>query len=145
MNLSVRFPIDTRELSDGWHELACVAYEGSCVRTQTRVNLPVFVNNSSWNTTFSITEFGSSNSPLTLNSATYHARVMADSTNISAIHLYGPGGLIATAHTQADVVFPIDSSFFGPGTHRFYSIIEKADGSSYRTEEATVRFANSHL
>jgi len=37
-NLSLAFPLDTTTLSDGYHELTAVVYEGSHVRTQTRVS-----------------------------------------------------------------------------------------------------------
>jgi uncharacterized protein (TIGR03790 family) len=139
-NLTVRFPLDTRQLSDGWHQLDCVAYEGSSVRTQSRINLSIVVTNSPLSAAFSVTDLASANSPIASRSSTYQARVVAHSTNISSIRLFGTGGALATATGRSDVAFPIDAAFFGPGLHRFYAIVESTGGSSYRTEPVDFRF-----
>ena len=44
-SLAAAFPFDTTRLPDGFHELAAVAYEGSHVRTQTRITLPIQIQN----------------------------------------------------------------------------------------------------
>src|SRR6185436_5241090 len=46
-SLSVTSPLDTTGLADGYHELTAVAYAGNHVRTQTRITLPVRVQNTS--------------------------------------------------------------------------------------------------
>lgn len=151
-NLALRFPFDSRQLSDGWHLLDSVAYEGSCVRTQTRISLPVLVTNSALNATISLAGTqppASRASPAGRLEAGARARephyvhIVANSTNVSSIDLFGPGGLVASATNQPDASFPIDSSFFGPGIHRFHALIEASDGSRYRTEEVPVQLTEN--
>src|SRR5689334_11912235 len=80
-NLPVTFAFNTTGQGDGYHDLTAVAYEGSHVRTQTRVTQSVRIQNSSLSATFT-TLFGGSN---TIVGATLQFSVVANTNNISKI------------------------------------------------------------
>src|SRR5205814_2973937 len=50
-NLALTFALNTMTLADGFHDLTAAAYEGTHVRTQTRIFLPVRVQNSTLSAT----------------------------------------------------------------------------------------------
>jgi len=130
------FNFDTTALSDGYHELTAVAYEGTHVHTQTRATLPVTVSNSPWSGTLTLLDLGPTNSV----SGSYHVQVSANTNNITAIRLFSTGGLLHTVTNQSSAIFSVDASYLGAGLHPFYGIIETASGSSFLTAPAYVRF-----
>ena len=135
-NLPVTFPLDTTCLADGFHELTAVAYEGSDVRTQTRVTVPVVVQNSSLSATLT---------PLDLTdpapvSGTYHIQVAANTNAVSASTLFSTGGAVATITNQATAIFTVNAASLGAGLHPFYAIVQCPTGLQYRTQTRWFRF-----
>ncbi len=57
-SLPVRFSLDTTKFADGFHDLTAVAYEGTSVRTQTRVGETVQFRNTSLSPTLSVSAAG---------------------------------------------------------------------------------------
>ena len=57
-NLAVSFALDTTTLADGYHQLTAVAYEGSHVRTQTRLDQSVVIHNTPLSATLSVAPGG---------------------------------------------------------------------------------------
>jgi hypothetical protein len=138
-NLPVAISLDTSQLSDGFHELTSVAFEGTSVRTQTRVSIPVVVSNSPLAADFILLDVPATNASTT---GTYHIRVAANTTAIGAIKLFSTGGLLAAVTNQSTATFAVDGTYLGPGLHPFYAIVEAADGRSYRTRKELVRLRN---
>jgi uncharacterized protein (TIGR03790 family) len=134
-NLTLAFPLDTRVLADGFHELAAVAYEGSHVRTQTRLTTPVIIKNSPLTATLSSLDMPDT-APV---GGTYHIQVVANTNNVSAIRLLSTGGVLDTVTNQATANFTINGSSLGVGRHPFYGLIETTSGLSYRTQTRWVR------
>jgi uncharacterized protein (TIGR03790 family) len=134
-NLSVSFRLDTTTLADGFHELTAVAYEGSHVRTQTRIMLPVIVQNSSLSATQTLLDLPNP-SPA---QGTYHIQVNAGANPVSAIRLYSTGGQLNVISNQPNVTFTIDGTFLGPGLQPFYALVESPTGAKYRTQPAWIR------
>lgn len=134
--LGVQFNLDTTALADGYHELTAVAYEGSNVRTQTKVTLQVVITNTSLNATLNLLDF--SNTAPVLGS--YHIQVVANSTNtITNIALYSTGGVLDTATNQSTAIFQFNGSDLGVGLHPFYALIQDSSGASYRTQTQWAR------
>jgi uncharacterized protein (TIGR03790 family) len=133
--LGVKFQLDTSVLADGYHELAAVAYEGSNVRTQTRVTRPILVQNSSLTAALTLLDLTNS-APV---QATYHLQVAANAGNVSTIALYGTGGLLATITNQPTAVFNVIGPNLGVGLHPFYAVVQTTDGLQYRTQTQWVR------
>src|ERR1035437_4589667 len=73
-SLALTFPLDTTTLADGYHELTAVAYEGSAVRTQTHVTVPVQIQNSSLSATLTLLDL-THPAPV---QGTYHIQVAAN-------------------------------------------------------------------
>jgi uncharacterized protein (TIGR03790 family) len=135
-NLPVTFPLDTTALADGFHELTAVAYEGSDVRTQTRVTVLVVVQNSPLSATLT---------PLDLTDpapvlGTYHIQVVANTNTVSACTLFSTGGAVATITNQATATFTLDAASLGAGLHPFYAVVQSAGGLQYRTQTLWFRF-----
>jgi uncharacterized protein (TIGR03790 family) len=134
-NLTADFALDTTALSDGYHELTAVAYEGSSVRTQTRVSVPVVIQNSSLAATL--------DSPDLTNPApvqgVYHIRVAANTNAIGSCTLFSTGGSLGMITNQADAVFSVNGASLGAGLHPFYAVVESVAGIRYRTETLWVR------
>jgi uncharacterized protein (TIGR03790 family) len=138
-NLSVHLPLDTTQLSDGWHDLTAVAYEGTSVRTQTRVSIPLVIANSPLKANLAFTDLLSTN-PIT--TSTCQLVVTANATNVSAIRLFSTGGVLDTVSNQNSATFTVNGAFLGAGLHPFYAIVETPQGLSFRTQKAFVRFVN---
>jgi hypothetical protein len=134
-NLALAFPLDSRTLSDGFHELTAVAYEGSHVRTQTKISLPVVVQNTSLTATMSLLDFASTNSV----PGAYHIQVTANTNNISAIRLFSTGGQLDSVTNQSSATFTVNGSALGVGLHPFYALVQTA-GATYRTQPQFARF-----
>ena len=91
-NLNATFPLATTNLTDGYHELAAVAYEGTSVHTQTRATQDVIVKNTSLSATLTPLLTGTNSSP----EPTLQFTVTANTNNISNIQLFSTGGLLGT-------------------------------------------------
>jgi hypothetical protein len=137
-NLGVSFGLDTTGLADGYHDLAAVAYEGSHVRTQTRIYLPVRIANSALSGTMTALDFTNA-APV---QGTYHVQVTANTNSVSAIRLYATGGLLNTVSNQASATFAVAGGSLGAGLHPYYAVIDTAGGKSYRTQTRWVRLTN---
>jgi uncharacterized protein (TIGR03790 family) len=137
-NLNLTFPLDTSALPDGFHQLTAVAYEGTHVRTQTRVSLPIRIQNTSLSATLNLLDLPNP-SPV---SGAYHIQVTASTNNVSAITLYSTGGQLNTISNQSTATFTVNGSDLGAGLHPFYALIEALDGSQYRTDTQWVRLTN---
>lgn len=133
--LAANFSLDTKQLSDGYHELTAVAYEGSHVRTQTRVTIPVCISNSPLSVTLTLLDL-TNNAPV---NATYHIQISANTNNVSLTTLYSTGGAIGFATNNPTSTFDVIGTNLWVGLHPFYAIVETATGQKYRTKTSWVR------
>jgi uncharacterized protein (TIGR03790 family) len=136
--LTVNFPLNTTALADGYHDLTAVAYEGSHVRSQSRIFLPINVHNTPLSATLSALDFGT-NAPV---QGTYHIQVAANTNNVTAIRLYATGGLLNTISNQSSATFTLAGSSLGAGLHPLYAIVNTATGRSYRTQTRWLRLTS---
>lgn len=134
-NLTVAFPFDTTQLSDGYHELAAVAYEGSHVRTQTRCTTRVRISNTPLGGTINITNAADTASVRT-NLQVY---VTGNTNSINSIRLFSTGGEQMATSNLASTVFSVSGSALGIGLHPFYAILGTTNGQAFRTETVFVR------
>jgi hypothetical protein len=139
LNLGANFSLDTTTLSDGFHELTAVAYEGTHVRTQNRIILPLQIQNSPLSATLSSTDLVDVVSV----QGTYHVTVTANTNTVSAIHLFSTGGELARVDSQSTAVFAVDGNLLGAGLHPFYALVQTSDGLSYRTATVWSRLVDS--
>jgi hypothetical protein len=128
--------LNTALLSDGFHELTAVAYEGSSVRTQTRVTIPVRVQNTPLSATLILVNLVATN----LVSGNYQIAVTANTNNISSITLYSTGGALGVVNNQTSGTFAVSGAVLGVGQHPFYAIVQDTLGRRYRTETQRLRF-----
>jgi uncharacterized protein (TIGR03790 family) len=133
--LPISFSLDTSRLADGFHELTAVAYEGSHVRTQTRISLPVRVQNTPLTANMTLLDL-SATAPV---GGLYHIEVDASTNNVTAISLFSTGGALETITNQASGIFTVSGSFLGAGLHPFCAVVQTASGLSYRTETQWIR------
>jgi uncharacterized protein (TIGR03790 family) len=133
--VALTFPLDTTTLADGFHELTAVAYEGSHVRTQTRVTVPVQIQNSPLAATLTFLDAGQT-APV---QGTYHAQVVANTNSVSVINLYSTGGVLGTVTNQSTATFTVEGAYLGAGLHPFYAVVLTGDGMGYRTPIQRVR------
>jgi uncharacterized protein (TIGR03790 family) len=134
-NLALTFPLNTTPLADGWHELTAVAYEGSHVRTQTRVSRTVRVQNTPLSATFTCL-LCDTNTAL---EATLQFLVEANTNTISRIELFSTGGGWGTVSNQPSAAFSLAATNLGVGRHPFYAVVTRTDGRQYRTETKWIR------
>lgn len=128
-HLSVNLDLDSNQLSDGFHELTLVAYEGTSVRTQTHLSRTVEVRNSTLEATLVPLLAGTNTTlgtPLTLT-------VSSSGGNISGIELFSTGGSLGIVTNQATATFVVPASFLGVGVHPFYAIVADSAGHRFRT------------
>jgi uncharacterized protein (TIGR03790 family) len=137
-NLAVSFPLDTTQLPDGYHDLTAVAYEGSHVHTQTRVSIPVRVQNTSLSATMSLVDLADP-SPV---QGTYHIQVSANTNAVRTIRLFSTGGELASVTNQPSPTFNVAGPSLGVGLHPFYAIVETSAGLKYRTQTRWVHLAS---
>ena len=135
----IPFALDSTALADGYHELTAVTYEGTHVRTQTRVTRNVRIQNSSLSATFTPL-FGGTNFAV---EGAAQFSVVANTNNISKIELFSTGGLLALSNNQASTVFSIAGTNLGVGLHPFYALVTDADGKVYRTETKWIRLVGT--
>lgn len=129
-DLDLAFPIDTRLLADGWHELTLVGCEGSHVRTQTRVSLPVQVRNTSLNAALTIPSHADTapvQDPITV-------QVNATGATVDRIRLFSSGGEVAVVSGQSSATFTVTGTSLGVGRHPFWAMIEAPGGQRFRTD-----------
>lgn len=134
-NLPLTFALNTTTLADGFHELTAVAYEGSHVRTQTRVSQTVRVTNSPLAATFA-TLVGGSN---TLVTTTLQFSVVSNTNTISRIELFSTGGFLAGVTNQSSTNFSIAGTNLDVGLHPFCALVTHNNGKQYRTETTWIR------
>lgn len=133
--LPVNWTLDTTGLPDGFHQLTAVAYEGTSVRTQTRICRAVCVQNTALAATFS-TVFGGSNADV---GATLQFAVVANTKGIGRIELFSTGGSLGFITNQAAAVFSVAGTHLGLGRHPFYAVVSANGGGQYRTERKWIR------
>lgn len=138
-SLPVSFVLDTTLPPDGFHELAAVAYEGTSVRTQTRVSRVVQIRNTDLSATLT-SSFAGTN--VTIETPLQFS-VTADSTNIASIELFSTGGSIGVVSDQPTAVFAVPSNMLGLGLHPFYALATDTLGNRYRTETDWIRLIPS--
>lgn len=129
-SLASTFSLATTNLSDGYHELTAVAYEGSDVRTETPVTVPVQIQNSPLSATLTLLDLGDS-SPV---GGTYHIQVAANTNNVSLITLFSTGGALETATNESTVTFTVAGTNLWGGLHPFYALVQTSSGLAYRTQ-----------
>lgn len=133
--LAHTFLLDTATLAEGYHELAVVAYEGSHVRTQTRITLPVRVQNTALSATLTPLDMPDP-SPV---SGTYHLQVVANTNNVGTLRLFSTGGELAAITNQLSGTFTVSGSYLGAGRHPFYAVVQTTDGRQYQTDTRWIR------
>jgi uncharacterized protein (TIGR03790 family) len=138
-SLSLTFPLDTTTLLDGYHNLTAVAYEGSDVRTETQVTVPVQIQNSPLSASITLLDL-TNQAPV---QGTYHIQVVANTNDVSLITLYSTGGALGTATNESTAIFEVDGTNLWAGLHPFYAIVETADGLEYRTQTQWVRLGSA--
>jgi hypothetical protein len=137
-SLALTFPLNTTALPDGYHNLTAVAYEGSDVRTETQVTVPVQIQNSSLSATLTLLDLTNS-APV---GGTYHIQVAANTNNVSLITLYSTGGALGIATNQSTVTFQVNGTNLWAGLHPFYAIVGTSAGLEYRTQTQWVRLVD---
>jgi uncharacterized protein (TIGR03790 family) len=135
-NLSATIPLATANLSDGYHELEAVAYEGSSVHTQTRATQNVIVKNTSLTATFN----GALTGTNTSTQPTLQFTVTPNTVAIHTIQLFSTGGLLAAVTNQSSATFAVNLASLDVGLHPFYAIVTDNTGHQYRTQTQNVRF-----
>jgi uncharacterized protein (TIGR03790 family) len=138
-NLNLTFPFNTTTNADGYHELTVAAYEGSHVRTQSRVTKLVRIQNNGWSATLTLL-MGGTNTAL---EAVLQFRVTANTNNITSSELFSTGGLLAAATSVTNAVFSIHANQLGLGLHPFYAVVTRSGGTQYRTETYWLRIIGS--
>jgi hypothetical protein len=136
--LTATFPLQTASLPDGYHELTAVAYEGSHVATQSRVSVPVRVQNTALAATLNLGNVG----PTNLVSGSYLVQVTANTNAVSRITLFTTGGVRGVVLNQASATFTLAGPELGAGRHPVYAEVETSAGLRYRTETQTLWLQN---
>lgn len=129
-NWNLTFPFNSTTNADGHHELTVVAYEGSHVRTQTRISRNIQIQNNGWTATLAPL-LGGTNTAL---EATMQFLVTANTNNITAIELFSTGGSLGVSNGVASATFAIPASYLGIGLHPIYALVTRNDGKQYRTQ-----------
>lgn len=136
--LPVSFTLDTTTLSDGYHNLTAVAYEGSEARTQTQASAPIQIQNSSLSATLTPLDVTNS-APVP---GTYHFQVAANTNNVSLITLFSTGGAVGAATNQSTATFQVVGTNLWAGLHPFYAIVQTSGGLSYRTQTQWIQLVS---
>jgi hypothetical protein len=134
-SLALTFPLVTTNLADGYHELTAVVYEGSDVRTQTPVTVPVQIQNSSLSATLTLLDL-TNQAPV---QGTYHIQVAANTNDVNLITLYSTGGALNSATNVSTATFQVNGTNLWAGLHPFYAIVETTNGLAYRTQTQWVQ------
>jgi uncharacterized protein (TIGR03790 family) len=128
-SLALTFPLDTTALADGWHNLTAVAYEGSGVRTETQVTVPVQIQNSSLSATLTLLDLTNS-APV---QGTFHIQVAANTNTASLITLFSTGGALGAVTNESTATFQVAGTNLWAGWHPFHALVKTSDGLVYRT------------
>jgi len=136
--LDVTFLFNTSLFPDGYHDLTAVAYEGSNVRTQTRVSVPVRLQNTSLTAALNLLNLAAINSV----SGSYQMQVTANTNSIANITLYSTGGALGAVTNQSSNTFTVFGPNLGAGTHPIYAVVQNTTGQKYRTATAMIRLEN---
>lgn len=139
--LPVSLAFDTTRVPDGWHQLTAVAYEGTSVRTQTRVARTVRIQNTSLAATLTPLLAGTN---VTLDMPLRFS-VTADATNVSRLELFSTGGAVGVISNQVSTVFTAPSATLGLGLHPFCARVTDTDGNQYQTETVMIRLVPSFM
>jgi uncharacterized protein (TIGR03790 family) len=135
LQLNAQFPLNTTTLPDGHHELTAVAYEGSHVRTQTRVTIPIVISNSPLAATLNLGSLTNNASAQGI----YSVQVSVNTNNVSLVTLHSTGGPIGFATNNSNPIFSVVASNLWVGRHPFYATIETASGQKYHTPTSWIR------
>lgn len=136
--IALTFPLATTSLSDGYHQLTAVAYEGSDVRTETQVTVPIQIQNSHLTATLTLLDLAGS-APV---QGTYHIQVSANTNNVSQITLFSTGGAVGTVSNESTAIFQVIGTNLWAGLHPFYAVVQTVDGHQYRTSTQWVTFTH---
>jgi uncharacterized protein (TIGR03790 family) len=139
VSLPVSVLLDTTRLPDGFHQLIAVAYEGTSVRTQTRVSRTVLIQNTALTAAFTPLLVGT-NATLEMG---LQFSVTASATNISRIELFSTGGSVGVVSNQPSAVLTAPSARLGLGLHPFYALVTDTTGNQYRTQTYWIRLIPS--
>ncbi len=134
-SLPVSFLLDTTRFPDGYHQLTAVAYEGTSVRTQTRISRAVRFQNTSLAATFAPSIAGTN---VTLDVPLQFV-VTAGAGNIASVELFSTGGSIGVVSNQSSVVFTAPLAYLGLGSHPFYAVVTDTVGHQYQTQTDWIR------
>lgn len=135
VSLPVSWTLDTTQLPDGYHELTAIAYEGTSVRTQTRVSQNVLIQNTALSARLH-TLYGGSNTDI---GATLQFSVTASTGNILKTELFSTGGLLSCVSNQQTAYFSVAGTNLGIGLHPFYAVVTNTSGDQYRTATTCIR------
>ena len=138
-SLPVSFVLDTTRLSDGFHQLTAVAYEGTSIRTQTRISRTVQVMNTTLSATFTPLLVGT-NATLDV---PLQFSVSANAGNIASIQLFSTGGSVGVVSNQSSALFTVPSTTLGLGLHPFYAVVTDTGGKQYQTQTDWIRLIPS--
>ncbi|MDR3459110.1 MAG: TIGR03790 family protein [Verrucomicrobiae bacterium] len=130
--LAVNFACDTAQLPDGYHQFTAVAYEGTSVGTQTRIEREVRIQNTSLSATLAALPTGSN----AMLGQQLQFTIAANTTNIARIELFTTGGSVGVATNQAVGVFAVSAAYLGLGLHPFYALVTDQAGHRYQTGTA---------
>jgi hypothetical protein len=132
--LNLNFACDTTQLSDGHHQFTAVAYEGTSVGTQTRVEREVQIQNTGLTATLAA-----------LPGQPFQFTVTANTTNLARIELFTTGGSAGVVTNQPAGVFTVSDAYLGPGLHPFYALVTDQSGHRYQTATAWFQIPNLNL
>jgi hypothetical protein len=103
-----------------------VAYEGTSVRTQTRIAETVQFQNTTLTANFTAI-IPETNGDLLF-------AVSSDATNIAQIELFSTGGSVAVATNQSAAELDAPVATLGVGLHPFYAVVTDSNGHQYQTQ-----------
>jgi uncharacterized protein (TIGR03790 family) len=132
--LPLFFTLDTTQIPDGFHELSLIGYEGTSVRTQSRVSRTIQVQNTSLSANLTAQTIAGSvpaGTPLTVT-------VAANTNAIANIELFSTGGSLGAISNQQTAVFSVPTSLLGVGLHPFYALVTDAFGNQFRTQTTQI-------
>lgn len=138
-NWQLMFPFDTTTVADGYHELTIVAYEGSHVRTQTRITRNIQIQNQGWRATLTPLLAGTN----TAVEATLQFRVTVNTNNIATMELFSTGGSLGVVNGVVGATFAVPAANLGIGRHPIYAVVTRTDGSRFRTETFWTRIVGA--
>ncbi len=127
--------LDTTRFADGFHELTLVGYEGTSVRTQTRISRTVQIQNTSLSAVLAAQIAGTnltSDGPLNIS-------VDAGTNTVLRIELFSTGGSLGIISNQQSAVFSVPVAQLGVGLHPFYALITDNSGHQFRTQTLNLR------